>query len=139
MEGIFPFDLSTVSDNLDRLNRILFRINCINEFPHIQYSQAYFRDGSGSFIDSMFLEGPVETPAARVSDQGVSNDPGLSQHDALIEGERIPGLATAQTILFRTSFTLSDVDSTLIALYPIFRFHIDSGFMLGLSCEDWEF
>lgn len=136
MEGVFNFDLSTISDNLDKLNRILFRINCSNEFPQTLYSQAYFRDGSGIYLDSMFLEGPAETPAASVSDGGATIEPGLAQHDALIEGERIPGLAGAQTILFRTSFLVIDVDSSLISSYPTFRFHIDSGFMLDLSFED---
>ncbi|MEA3461349.1 MAG: hypothetical protein U9R49_05680, partial [Bacteroidota bacterium] len=84
MEGVFDFDLSTISDNLDQLNAILFRINSSNEFPHTMFSQAYFRDGSGTYIDSMFLEGVVETPAAQVSDQGGSIVPGYAPHEALL-------------------------------------------------------
>ena len=136
MERVFDFDLSTISDNLDELNAILFRINCSNQFPHIMFSQAYFRDGGGTFIDSMFLEGAVETPAAKVSEQGGSIDPGLSRHDALIEGTRIPALANAQSILFRSSFIVAYVDSTLIPAYPTFLFQIDSGLMLDISYEN---
>jgi hypothetical protein len=136
MERLFDFDMSTISDNLDNLNRILFRVNCSNEFPHTMYSQAYFRDENGTYIDSMFVEGPVETPPALVSDQGASIIPGLAQHDALIEGDRIPDLVSAQTILFRTGFFVTDVDSSLIPAYPTFRFQIDSGLMLDLSIED---
>lgn len=136
LEGVSDFDLSTIRDNLDKINGILFRINCSNQFPHTMYSQAYFRDGGGIFIDSLFLEGPVETPAAQVSEQGASIDPGLSQNDALIEGERIPALSNAQSILFRTSFIVAYVDSSLIQAYPSFHFQIDSGLMLDLSFED---
>ena len=136
MEGIIDFDLSSISDNLDKMNAILFRINCTNQFPHAIFSQAYFRDANGTYIDSMFMEGPVETPAAKVKEQGGSIDPGLSRHDALIEGERIPALSNAQTILFRSSFIVADVDSSLIPLYPTFRFQIDSGLMLDLSYEN---
>jgi hypothetical protein len=136
LEGEFDFDLSTISDNLDRLNAILFRVNCSNQFPHTMYSQAYFRDGSGSFLDSMFLDGPVETPAARIAEGGARIDPGEARHDALIEGDRIPVLANAQSILFRSRFYTVNVDTSLIASYPDFHFHIDSGFMLDLSFEE---
>ena len=57
MTGVFDFDPSTISDNLDKLNRILFRVNSSNQFPHTMYSQAYFRDGGGTYIDSLFQEG----------------------------------------------------------------------------------
>ena len=136
MQVVFDFDLSTISENLDQLNRILFRINCSNQFPQTMYSQAYFRDGNGTYIDSMFQEGPVETPAAEVRDQGAFIDPGKAQHDALIEGDRIPALVDAQTILFRSSFLVAFVDTSLIQAYPTFHFHIDSGLMLDLSFED---
>jgi hypothetical protein len=136
MTGVFDFDPSTITENLDKLNRILFRVNSSNQFPHTMYSQAYFRDGGGTYIDSMFLEGPVESPAAKVSDMGGLIDPGLAQHDALIEGERIPGLANAQSILFQSSFFVENVDTSLIPAYPTFLFQIDSGLMLDLSFED---
>lgn len=136
MEGEFDFDLSSISDNLDNLNAILFRVNCSNQFPHTMFSQGYFRDSDGVYIDSMFLDGPVETPAARVSEEGASIDPGLARHDALIEGGRIPALASAQSILFRSSFMVADVDSSLIPVYPSFLFQIDSGLMLDLSFEN---
>ena len=42
MERILDFDVSTIKDNLDNLNRILFRINSSNQFPHTMYLQAYF-------------------------------------------------------------------------------------------------
>ena len=136
MEGEFDFDLSTISDNLDKLNALLFRINCSNDFPHAILSQAYFIDGGGTHIDSMFVDGAVETPAAKVGEQGGSIESGIARHDALIEGDRLPALADAQSILFRSSFTVSNVDSTLIPAYPGFHFQIDSGLMLDLSLEN---
>lgn len=135
MEGVFDFDLSTISNNLDNLNAILFRINCSNQFPHTMFSQAYFRDGGGAYIDSMFLEGPVETPAAKISGTGESIESGFAQHDALIERARIPALENAQTILFRSGFYAEHVNSSLVSTYPGFRFQIDSGFMLDLSFD----
>ena len=136
MTGVVDFDPSIISDNLDKLNRILFRVNSSNQFPHTMYSQAYFRDGGGTYIDSLFQEGPVESPAAKVSDMGGLIDPGLAQHDALIEGERIPALANAQSILFQSIFIVGNVDTSLIQAYPTFLFQIETGLMLDLSFED---
>jgi hypothetical protein len=136
MEGEFDFDLSSISENLDNLNAVLFRVNCSNQFPQTMFSQGYFRDQDGTYIDSMFLDGPVETPAARVREAGTSIDPGLARHDALIEAGRIPALASAQSILFRSSFIVARVDSSLIPVYPGFLFQIDSGVMLDLSYEN---
>ena len=139
MTGVFDFDPSIISDNLDKLNRILFRVNSSNQFPHIIFSQAYFRDGGGTYIDSMFQEGPAESPAAKVSDMGGLIDPGLAQHDALIEGERIPALTNAQSILFQSSFIMENVDTSLIPAYPTFLFQIETGLMLDLSFENETF
>jgi len=133
MEGEFDFDLSSISDDLDKLNAILFRINSSNQFPQNMFSQGYILDQDGNFIDSLFLEGPVETPAAKISESEGTLDPGLARHDALIEGTRIPALANAQSILFRSGFLVARVDSSLITLYPSFRFQIDSGLMLDIS------
>lgn len=136
MEGVLGFDLSTINDNLDKLNRVLFRINCTNQFPHTMYSQAYFRNGGGIVIDSMFLEGPVETPPASVREQGGIIETGQAQHDALIERERLPALTGAQSILIRSSFVVEHVDSSLVQSYPTFQFLTDTGFMLDLSFEN---
>jgi hypothetical protein len=134
--GIWDFDLSTISENLDKLNRILFRLNCVNQFPHTMTIQAYFLDAAGFPLDSMFMEVPVEVPAATVEDRGTVIDEGRARHDALIEGERIPVLAGAQSILLRSGFPVEHLDTTLIPAYPDFRFRIDSGLMLDLSFED---
>lgn len=136
MEGTFDFDLSSISDNLDKLNRILFRMNFSNQFPHTMYSQAYFRDQGGIFIDSMFSDGPVETPAAKIREQGNTIEAGKAQHDALIEADRLPALLDAQSILLRSSFQVASLDTLLIPAYPDFRFQVDTGLMLDLSFED---
>ena len=78
----------------------------------------------------------MESPAAKVSDMGGLIDPGLAQHDALIEGERIPALANAQSILFQSIFIVGNVDTSLIPAYPTFLFQIETGLMLDLSFED---
>ena len=136
MEGRIDFDLSSISDNLDKLNRVLFRVNNSNQFPHTMYSQGYFRDQGGTILDSMFRDGPVETPAAEITNQGSIIVTGKAQHDALIEGDRLTGLFNAQSILYRSSFVVASPDTSLIPAYPSYQFLVDSGLMLDLSFEN---
>ena len=58
MKGTLDINLSSISDNLDHLNRILFRVNAYNGFPNEILAQAYFQDAGLNTIDSMFSEGP---------------------------------------------------------------------------------
>lgn len=136
MEGTFDFDLSSISDNLDKLNRILFRLNFSNQFPHSMFSQAYFLDQGGILLDSMFRDGPVETPAALIGDQENMIEAGEAQHDALIEGDRLPALLDAQSILLRSGFLVASLDTLQIPAYPSYQFRVDAGLMLDLSFED---
>ncbi len=135
MEGILDFDLSSITDNLDGLNRILFRVNCYNQFPHTVLSQAYFQDASLNIIDSLFRNGPVETPPGQVSENGASSVTAYSRHDAIIEGEGIQELKEAVSILFLATILIEELDSSLIPLYPNFNFDINTGLMLDLSLE----
>jgi hypothetical protein len=84
----------------------------------------------------MFLDGRAETPAAVLSDQGKVINPGKKQRDAVIERERFPDIANTQSILFRSSFVVENVDTFLIPAYPDFRFRVDSGLMLDLNFEN---
>ena len=135
MEGILDFNLLSISDNLDAINHILFRVNSYNQFPHTVHSQAYFQDESLNILDSLFMDGPVDTPPGHVSKNGASIVAGYSEHDAIIEREDIPGLSEAVSILFRATILIEELDTSLIFIYPTFNFEIHTGLMLNLSLE----
>ena len=128
-------NMSALLENLEHINRILFRVNIYNEFPHEVYSQAYFRDAGLNVIDSLFDEGPISTQAGQVKADGPSITPGYSRKDALFYQERLLALEDANHLYFRAGFFVTDVDSSLIPLYPDFEYTVDIGAMVEISSE----
>jgi len=135
LEGIMDFNLSSILENLAYTKRILLRINIYNGFPHVVYSQAYFRDAGMNTVDSLFLEGPVATGPGQIAKDGTLIKPGYSRKDAILDKDRLLSLGNSTTTFFRAGFIVSDVDSSLIPYYRDFEYIIDVGAMLELSRE----
>jgi hypothetical protein len=135
MEGTLDFGLSSIRENLDQINGVLFRVSCQNGFPDEIFAQAYFEDAAENVIDSMFLEGPMAVPPGRVADNGELKTPGEAVQDSYFDKERILPLQDATTIALRAYFFVTDPDSALIPHYPTFEFNVHMGAMFDLSLE----
>lgn len=135
MEGTLDINLSSISENLDQINRLLFRVNAYNGFPNEVLAQAYFQDAGMNTIDSMFSEGPMEVPAGHKEGNGETIKPAYARQDAVFDKEQIQPLANATVIVFKATILIFDLDSTLIPYYPTYHFDLDIGAMLDLSIE----
>jgi hypothetical protein len=135
MEGTLDFGLSSIQDNLDQINGVLFRVSCENGFPDEIFTQAYFRDESGYAIDSMFLEGPMAVPPARIAENGELIEPGKAIQDSYFDRERILPLQNATLLALKAYFIVAEPDSALIPHYPDFQFNVHIGAMFDLTLE----
>lgn len=135
MERNVDFGLSSIQDNLDQINGILFRVSCQNGFPDEIFAQAYFEDGAENKIDSMFLEGPLAVPPGRVAENGELQVAGEANQDSYFNRERILPLEEATTVVFKAYFFVTDPDSALIPHYPTFEFNVHMGAMFDLTLE----
>jgi hypothetical protein len=135
LEGVMDFDMSSILENLEHINRILLRVNIHNGFPHEVYSQAYFRDAGMNTIDSLFDMGPVTTPPARIAQDGSLQNYGYSRVDAIFSVERLMSMRASDAMYFRAGFFVAGVDSVLIPFYRDFEYVVDIGAMLELSTE----
>jgi len=134
LEGTMDFEVSSLLNNLENINRILLRVNIYNQFPHEVYSQAYFVDDAMNYIDSIFHEGPETTGPGQVNKDG-SVTSAHSRKDAVFDRERVFALGSATSVYFRAGFFISDVDSTLIPYYRDFEYIVDMGAMVDLITE----
>ena len=134
MQGSLHFDLGSLNET-EEIDHMMFRINLYNGFPDQASVQAYFQDAGSNPLDSMFREGPVNVPAARVIGNGEETDPGFIRKDASFTQEELRPLEAATSILFRASFSNLEVDSLLIPHYPTYEIIADIGVMLGLNYE----
>ena len=135
MEGTMEFSLSSILDNLDNLNRLLFRVNLYNGFPNDILAQAYFQDASLNTIDSMFQTGPLLAPPGIVLGSGETIQPTHTRQDAIFDRGRLQSMANATRLLFRATILVTDLDTTLIPYYPNYQFDVRIGAMLDLSLE----
>jgi hypothetical protein len=135
MEGVLDFGLSSIQENLEHINGVLFRVNAFNGFPDEIFAQAFFRDEGGNDIDSMFMEGPLPVPPAVIREDGEIISTGQASRDAYFDRNRIEGLENATAIFLRAYFIVTDPDSALIPLYPAFEFNVHMGAMLDLTME----
>jgi len=135
MEGTLDFDLYSIQENLEKINRILFRFKASNGFPNEVKAQAYFQDGGLNNVDSMFSEGPLTLPAGVVQEEGESVKASVIIKDAIFEKDRIQSLQNVNTIFFRATVLLAEVDHQLITYYPAYHLDLEIGAMLDLRLE----
>jgi len=134
MQGTLPFDLSSLNET-EEIDHLMFRVNLYNGFPSQADVQAYFQGAGSITLDSMFEEGPVNVPAARVTGNEKESNPGYIQKDASFSQEELRALEPATSILFVATFRNQELDSTLIPHYPTYEMISDIGVMLGLIYE----
>jgi len=135
LEGIMDFDISSILENLEHINRILLRVNIYNGFPHEVYSQAYFRDAGMNTLDSLFQDGLLPTEPARIAPDGSVLSYGYSRTDAIFPVERLLSLRNSEAMYFRAGFFVSGVDSVLIPFYRDFEYVVDMGAMVEINTE----
>jgi hypothetical protein len=131
----FEFDLASLGETRDELNRALFRVNVLNGFPNDILVQGYFLDQADNFVDSLFLAGPLPVAAGQVVGNGETIDPNRVRQDAVYEGDRARDLEDAAEFLFSTTISSSDVDTSLIRYYPYYQIDVVIGAMLDFSIE----
>jgi hypothetical protein len=135
MTGTVPVDLSSLSQDIDHVNRVLFRINLYNGFPHEAMAQAYFTDLDGNRIDSMFGSGPVAVNPGGVVGNGESIDPAMFRRDVVYNKEQVRSLAQAVEIRMQAVFAHPDVDTALIPFYANYHFDVDVGIMASITID----
>lgn len=136
MEGTLDFNFASIRDNLDNLNRMLFRINAYNGFPDTILAQGYFRDDSQLVLDSIFSRGPLVNPPGNLVGEGETIDPSLTIEDALFDRARIEQMDDATEIYFRAVILVRDPDIALVPYYPGYEYRIRIGAMLELIIEN---
>lgn len=135
MEGTMEFNLASIRNNLEQLDRFLFRVNIHNGFPNEVLGQAYFQDADGNDIDSMFQEGAVLAPPGIVEGDGETIQASHTIKDALFNRERIQPLENAEVIHFQATILVSNPDTALIPYYPSYRYNVRIGALFDLSLE----
>jgi len=137
MSRSIPFDLASLSQDIDHVNGVLFRLNLYNGFPHEVITQAYFVDLEQNRIDSMFGEGPETVNPGGIVGIGETVDPSYLRRDVTFSKDRIELLGQATEILVNAWITgyADDIDTALIDFYRSYQFDVDVGIMVSIILD----
>jgi len=138
MAGKVDIDLSSMSQNLDDVDQILFRLNMYNGFPHEMSTQAYFMGADGNPVDSMFESGAILVNPGGITGNGEIIDPAVLRSDVIMDQERIDRIWQVTEILFRAvirDVEAEEIDTAMINYYHNYHFDLDVGMMVSLSLE----
>lgn len=137
MTGRVPFDLASLSQDLDHINQVLFRLNLYNGFPHEVLAQAYFVDIGQNPIDSMFSGGRIPVYPGGIVGTGETIDPAVLRRDEVFGSDRILPLGQATEIILSAVITehTANVDTSLIPYYRKYHFDLDIGIMVSLTVD----
>ena len=132
IRGYISFDITTITENISNINRLLFRVNAFNRFPEEVILQAYFSDGI-NYLDSLFVEEPLIVASGTVEGNGETINPTHARKDALFTKERIDKLKGASDIIFQAIIRNATLDTTLIPYYPTYILETQIGAMADLN------
>jgi hypothetical protein len=135
MEGTVPIQITSLSESTDDIQRVLFRVNIYNGFPHEALAQAYFQDSTGNLLDSMFAGGAIPLRAGRILGNGETIEPSSARQDAEFGSDRINALLDATEIVLRAVIANPEVDPALVSFYRDYHIDVDVGVMLELHME----
>jgi hypothetical protein len=131
------FDLASLSQDIDHVNGVLFRLNLYNGFPHEVITQAYFVDITQNRIDSMFAEGPLRVNPGDIVGNGETIDPSYLRRDVIFGKNQIVPLGEAieiQVHAWATGYA-DDIDLSMIDYYRTYQFEVDVGIMVSITLD----
>jgi len=137
MTGRVPFDLASLSQDIDHINEVLFRLNLYNGFPHEVLAQAYFVDINENLIDSMFATGRIPVNPGGIVGDGETIDPAVLRKDVVFDHDRLEPLEQATEIILSALITdhSENIDTAMIDYYRNYHFDVDIGVMVSITLD----
>jgi len=128
-DDIKGFDFSSLSENLDRLESIMFRLIISNGYPTEAYAQVYFSDEGFVVIDSVFAGGPNRIQPAPVDDDGIVIAPYLEIVDVVMSPHFVDNLMLIRNITINSIIYTTRPDIQQV------RFYTDQAFNVNVSAR----
>ncbi len=101
-----------ISQNIDEIESVLFRLNITNGFPVDLDAQLYFTDENFIIIDSLVNETVALIPSGITNQQGRVITPTNKITDIVITKEKVPNIFKAQYIIIRADANTTNSPST---------------------------
>jgi hypothetical protein len=119
------FDFTRLSDNLDHIESIMFRLIVTNGYPTKAITQIYFTDDINLIIDSLFADGPYVLPSAPVNNEGKVTSPYEEIVDIYMSSDFIDHMPDIRNMLIHSVIYTKRDDIRHVKFYSDYVFKIN--------------
>ncbi len=128
-DDVKQFDFSQLSDRLDIVESVMFRLIIINDYPTAAVAQVYFADAAFVYLDSVFADGPHQVLPAPVNSDGIAEASFEEIVDVYMTPAFVSNMANIRYIVIESIIytTRSDI--------PIVRFYTDNAFHVNVAAR----
>jgi hypothetical protein len=132
------FDFSRLSENLDLLEAVMFRLIIDNVYPTPALSQVYFTDGVFNYIDSAFADGPRLIPPAETNADGMVTEAYHEVVDITMSDTFLDNMENIRNIIIVSRIYTTRPDVRYVKFYSQYEFSVHIGTRIRLRYNTGE-
>ncbi|MBN1415836.1 MAG: hypothetical protein JW973_12100 [Bacteroidales bacterium] len=123
-DDIKSFNFNQITENLDIIEAIMFRLIISNGYPTGALTQVYFADGDNVYVDSLFADGPYLIPPAAVDNEGIVTAPYEEIRDVYMSPYLINHLEDIRLIIIESTIFTTRPDILHVKFYSHYCFNL---------------
>jgi hypothetical protein len=124
-DDIKQFDFSQLSERLDRVEIVMFRLIISNGYPTEAIAQVYFSNESFVYVDSAFASGPYTIPPAPVNSDGVVSAPYEEIVDVYMSPAFVENMEDIRYIIIKSIIYTTRSDIPRVQFYTDYAFNVN--------------
>jgi hypothetical protein len=132
------YDFSFLSGNVERVERVMFRLILSNGYPTMTVTQIYFADGNQNIMDSAFSDGPHVMQPAPLDDEGVVTAPIVEIVDVTMSPDFVQNMGNIRHILIHGIIYTTRPDIAQVKFYTDYAYHIHIAVRIQLRLNTGE-
>ena len=133
------FDFSRLSDNLDIVESVMFRLIISNGYPTEAITQVYFADNDFLVMDSLIADGPYVLSPATVNDEGIVTAPYREILDVYMPPDFIDNMVNIRYIIIKSIIYTTRPDIPRVRFYTDYAFNVHIAARIQLRFNTTDF
>lgn len=119
------FDFNSLSNDLDRIESVMFRLMITNGYPTMTIVQVYFADAGLALLDSAFAEGPHILQPAAIDDQGIVTAPYEEIADVTMSPYFVQNMGNIRYIIIEGIIYTTRPDIPQVKFYTHYEYRVN--------------
>ncbi|OFY50331.1 MAG: hypothetical protein A2Y87_02450 [Bacteroidetes bacterium RBG_13_46_8] len=118
------YDFNSLSNDFDRVERVMFRLIVSNGYPTLNITQVYFADENNTIVDSAFTGGPHVLQPAAINDDGIVTAPYEEIVDVTMSPYFVQHMGNIRHIIIESIIYTTRPDIRHVKFYTHYAYNI---------------